>query len=204
MDFQALNKELGNADILLIDQILKGRFQPQMRILDAGCGEGRNMVYFINNHFQIYGLDQNSEMVSMARLIARSVNKNYTVENIITGTIEHNPFPDEFFDVVLCINVLHAARNTDHFFEMVESLLKVLRKGGFLYIGMACESPSIWEGPVSKSGENIRPNDPAQYLMNEELMKRMLELKIIEKDEPARFHQIEGSICLTGIRFKKK
>lgn len=203
MDFRALNKELGNADLLLIDQILKGRFQPDARILDAGCGEGRNMVYFVNNHFPVYGLDQNPEMVTMARLIARSINKNYTVENIIQGTIEKNPFPATFFDVVLCINVLHAARDTDHFFEMVESLLKVLRKGGGLYIGMASISPAGEECITSSSRKNNESDTPVKILMNEDLMRRLLELKTIEKDGPAQFHQIEGSICMTGIWFRK-
>jgi len=203
MDFRALNKELGNADLLLIDQILKGRFQPEKRMLDAGCGEGRNMIYFVNNHFPIYGLDQNPEMVTMARLIARSVNKNYTVENIIQGTIEKNPFPAAFFDVVLCINVLHAARDTNHFFEMVESLLRVLRKGGGLYIGMACKSPGGKEISASPSRKKNESHTPVKLLMNEDLMRKLLELNSIEKDEPAQFHQIEGSICMTGIWLRK-
>lgn len=203
MDFRALNKELGNADLLLIDQILKGRFLPEKRMLDAGCGEGRNMIHFINNHFPIYGLDQDPDMVSMARLIARSVNKNYTVENIMTGTIEKNPFPAEFFDLILCINVLHAARDTAHFFEMVGSLLRILKKGGGLYIGMACKSPVGWEEIVSVSHKNRESTTPVKLFMNEDLMEGLMELKVIEKEEPVQFYQIEGSVCMTGIWFRK-
>ncbi len=40
MNFQDLNKEIGNIDIYLLDQILKGRYQQTHRILDAGCGFG--------------------------------------------------------------------------------------------------------------------------------------------------------------------
>jgi SAM-dependent methyltransferase len=202
MDFQALNKELGNADLLLIDQILKGRFYQDMRILDAGCGEGRNMVYFIKNEFQIYGIDQNPEAVSMARLIAPSVNKKYTVENIFTTSIEENPFPAEFFDVVLCINVLHFASNSKHFMKMVEALLKILRKGGYFYIGMECESSDM----LAEAKPAIYKKDktvPEKFLMTKDLMNRILDLKIIEKSEPARFYQIEGSISQMGIWFRK-
>ncbi|WP_332912670.1 hypothetical protein [Algoriphagus boritolerans] len=48
MEVTELNQLLGNVDIYLLDQILKGRFSKEMKILDAGCGEGRNAVYFIN------------------------------------------------------------------------------------------------------------------------------------------------------------
>ena len=49
MDISTLNKELGNIDIYLFDQLLKGKFEGEKRILDAGCGEGRNINYFIKN-----------------------------------------------------------------------------------------------------------------------------------------------------------
>ena len=203
MDFQALNKELGNADLLLIDQILKGRFHQDMRMLDAGCGEGRNMVYFIKNEFPVYGIDQNPEAVSMARLIARSVNKNYTVENIFSTSIEENPFPAEFFDVVFCINVLHFASNLKHFMTMVEALLKILRKGGHFYVGMECESSDILEEARPSIYKRNMKSVPERFLMTKDLMKRMLDLKIIEKSEPAGFYHIEGLIGQMGIWFRK-
>lgn len=53
MNIAALNKLLGNIDIYLLDQILKGRFTKEMRILDAGCGEGRNLIYFLHEGFQV-------------------------------------------------------------------------------------------------------------------------------------------------------
>jgi SAM-dependent methyltransferase len=76
MDVKMLNSALGNADLILVDQILKNRFHKQMRILDAGCGEGRNMVYFIKNDFRIYGIDANADAVKLAKLYCRSLTKN--------------------------------------------------------------------------------------------------------------------------------
>jgi tellurite methyltransferase len=203
MDYMSLNKELGNADLLLIDQILKGRFSPDMRILDAGCGEGRNMVYFIKNRFPIYGIDADHEAVSAARLIAHSINKRYTVENIITSTIEENPFPDEFFDVVFCINVLHFARNVDHFLEMWRSLLKITRKKGMLYLGIDYDSGKLREGMIMNPDKKDTTAGQEKLLMNEDLLNRILALHITEKNEPARFYQIEGSFIHSGMWFKK-
>src|SRR5436305_15128264 len=38
---------LGEIDIYLFDQVLRNRIRPGMAILDAGCGRGRNLVYFL-------------------------------------------------------------------------------------------------------------------------------------------------------------
>ena len=40
-----LQDEFGNIDIYLFDQLLRARLRPGMRVLDAGCGGGRNLVY---------------------------------------------------------------------------------------------------------------------------------------------------------------
>jgi 2-polyprenyl-3-methyl-5-hydroxy-6-metoxy-1,4-benzoquinol methylase len=53
----------GDIDIYLFDQILKNQFSALMKILDAGCGEGHNLVYFLRNGFEVYGIDQNRQPV---------------------------------------------------------------------------------------------------------------------------------------------
>ena len=47
MSVPAIQEQFGQIDIYLFDQLLKGRISPGMRILDAGCGSGRNLVYFL-------------------------------------------------------------------------------------------------------------------------------------------------------------
>jgi tellurite methyltransferase len=42
-----LYEQFGSIDIYLFDQLLRGRIAPGMRILDAGCGSGRNLVYLL-------------------------------------------------------------------------------------------------------------------------------------------------------------
>ena len=43
----SLQEQFGQIDIYLFDQLLRGRIPPGSRILDAGCGSGRNLVYFL-------------------------------------------------------------------------------------------------------------------------------------------------------------
>jgi 2-polyprenyl-3-methyl-5-hydroxy-6-metoxy-1,4-benzoquinol methylase len=52
-----LQEQFGQIDIYLFDQLLKGRIVPGMRILDAGCGHGRNLVYFLREGYEVYGAD---------------------------------------------------------------------------------------------------------------------------------------------------
>jgi len=202
MDFRELNKELGNADLFLIDQILKGSFHPGMRILDAGCGEGRNMIYFVRNNFSIYGIDPDPVKVSMAKLIARSSNKNFTIENILVSSIEDNPFPNEFFDVVLCINVLHSANDSEHFMRLLEAQIRILKRGGLFYISME----SDMEG--KSKCEKIAPRkgalaDRVSLRMTSDLFNRILSLNSLIKNEPVRTLHIEETIRISGFWFRK-
>lgn len=54
-----VKEQFGEIDIYLFDQILKNRFAPNSKILDAGCSGGRNMVWFLRNDFEVFGIDQN-------------------------------------------------------------------------------------------------------------------------------------------------
>ena len=53
----SLLDQFGSIDIYLFDQLLKGRIAPGMKLLDAGCGSGRNLVYFLRSNFDVYGVD---------------------------------------------------------------------------------------------------------------------------------------------------
>ncbi len=60
----------GDIDIYLFDQILKKRFSGEMSILDAGCGGGRNLIYFLRNDCKIFGVDQNAQAIEQIRVLA--------------------------------------------------------------------------------------------------------------------------------------
>ena len=178
-----LNSALGNADLILVDQILKNRFHKQMRILDAGCGEGRNMVYFIKNDFRIYGIDANADAVKLAKLYCRSLNNTFEVENIQNFTIEQNPFPDHFFDAIICLNVLHSAKNQNDFFLWFEQLIRMLHSGGFLLLSLQSQIG------VSQNHQQDDPDDRNNmrnenfYLLTENVLQEILKLDYLKTIE---------------------
>jgi tellurite methyltransferase len=52
-----------NIDLYFFDHILKERFNLKMQVLDAGCGGGRNIVYFLRNGYKVFGTDENEDAI---------------------------------------------------------------------------------------------------------------------------------------------
>ena len=150
----SLLEQFGNIDIYVFDQLLRGRIAPGMRVFDAGCGGGRNLVYLLRNGFDVCGndIDPNSvaQVRAMAAAIAPGLEPDLRVE-----PIEHTSFPEAHADVVMASAVLHFARDSRHFEAMLRQLWRVLRPGGLFFarlastIGMAGELVPIGDGPAS-------------------------------------------------------
>ena len=134
MNYRELNRELGNIDLYWLDFILKGYLPETAKILDAGCGEGRNLQYCMKNHMDVFGIDQNPEAIGFLKRLA----KQYGLENVEarfqTMKLDHIRYPDSTFDVLICSAVLHFAENKDHFDKMIQELSRVLKPRGRLFI----------------------------------------------------------------------
>jgi SAM-dependent methyltransferase len=128
-----LREQFGQIDIYVFDQILRGNITPQMHVLDAGCGYGRNLVHLLREGCQIFALDASREGVEHVRKLSAALGTELPAENFQVGVIEQIPFPDAFVDVVICNSVLHFARDEDHFHQMLSELWRVLRPGGMLF-----------------------------------------------------------------------
>jgi SAM-dependent methyltransferase len=129
----SLQDQFGQIDIYVFDQILRGNILPGMRVVDAGCGYGRNLVYLMRQGCEIFALDQDAEGVEHVRQLSAALATGLPPQNFQVGAIERMPFPDELADVVLCSSVLHFARDEAHFHAMVSELWRVLKPGGLLF-----------------------------------------------------------------------
>jgi SAM-dependent methyltransferase len=128
-----IQEQFGEIDIYVFDQILRGNITPGMRILDAGCGYGRNLVHLLREGAEIFAVDQNPEGVEHLRTLAGLLAPQLPPANFQVAAIEQMPFADAFADVVLCSSVLHFARDEQHFLAMISELWRVLRPGGLLF-----------------------------------------------------------------------
>ena len=132
-----LRSAFGEIDIYLFDQLARGRFDHRRRVLDAGCGEGRNLVYFLRNGFTCFGIDREAAAVTQVRAVASRLAPVLPLDHFVVGEIDALPWPDSSMDAVIASAVLHFARDEAHFSRMVEELGRVLAPGGFLLARLA-------------------------------------------------------------------
>ena len=191
MEINELNRLLGNIDIYLLDQILKGRFTKEMKILDAGCGEGRNAVYFINQGYPIFGIDPNEVAIQYCRYQAKSLNPDFDIYRFQVGRLEDIPFHFGAFDAVICSAVLHFASGVDHFWQMMTEILRVLKPGGIFWFRMTTGFGGIWEESQDLgSGKYLLPDGSERFLLNQEILEKLeqLGLRFLENPKSVLVH----------------
>src|SRR3978361_573919 len=104
-----LQQLYGNIDIYLFDQLLKGTYDNCTKVLDVGCGGGRNLVYFLKNGFWGYGVDPNATAVEVVKELSKVLAPGNPLENFKVASAESLPFGDDYFDLVISSAVLHFA-----------------------------------------------------------------------------------------------
>ncbi len=155
---QELNNYLGNIDLYLLDFILKGTFENTRVVLDAGCGEGRNLSYFSNNAYDIYGMDREPLAIKMCQMRFQS----YPKDHFIVGDLGKMMWDDGIFDLVISSAVLHFAESHTRFFDMWAEHTRVTKQGGLLFLRMA----SRW------GIEN--PGTEFNFYLDDQLLQEML------------------------------
>lgn len=133
----ALAEEFGEIDIYLFDQLLRGRISPEMTVLDAGCGSGRNLVYLLRSGYEVAGVDEAPAAIDAVRRLADELAPHLPAHNFRVEPVEKMTFPDDAADVVIGNAVLHFARDERHFRAMLDEMWRVLRPGGMLFCRLA-------------------------------------------------------------------
>ena len=168
---QALRTTFGDIDIYLFDQILRGRMTSGMRVFDAGCGGGRNLVYFLREGMDVRGIDASSDAIAATRALALSLvpgmSRDEAAERFVVAALEVNPAPSASADVVLASAVLHFARDDRHFDAMVDECWRVLAPGGLFFARLA-STAGIEHDVVLLGDHRFRlPDGSDRYLVDE-------------------------------------
>jgi SAM-dependent methyltransferase len=169
--------EFGDIDIYLFDQLQKGRISAGDRVLDAGCGSGRNSYYLLTQGVDVHGVDLNPSAVSAMREMATELGRPQDDKRFRVEPLEALTFVSKTFDVVLCSAVLHFARDDKHFEAMMRELWRVLRPGGLFFARLA--STIGMESRVRRlTGRRFElPDGTERYLVDEpQLMELMASL----------------------------
>lgn len=165
-----LAAEFGQIDIYLFDQLLRGRIAPGMRVVDAGCGGGRNLVYFFRNGFDIFGVDEDPRAIASVHAIARQHAPDLPATNFRNEPVEHLTFPDAFADVVLSSAVLHFAKDDAQFAAMVREMWRVLKPGGLFFCRLASNIGMETRVQTLGGRRHLLPDGSERYLVDEKML----------------------------------
>ena len=170
MPTPTLQEQFGQIDIYLFDQLLKGRITPGMRILDAGCGSGRNLVYFLREGYEVYGADSDAQSVESVRAIARRFAPALPTSNFRVEPVEHMSFDDACADVVVSNTVLHFARDDAHFETMLRGSWRVLKPGGLFFCRLASTIGMESQFKRIQGRRFLAPDGAERYLVDEAML----------------------------------
>jgi tellurite methyltransferase len=199
-----LQDQFGQIDIYLFDQLLKGRISPGMRILDAGCGSGRNIIYLLREGYEVYGADSDAQSVESVRCLARRFAPALPASNFRAEPVEHMSFDDACADVVISNTVLHLAGDDAQFESMLLGSWRVLKPGGLFFCRLA--STIGMESQVERiQGRRYRSPDGAErYLVDEAMLSSIAERLGGELADPLKTTVVQNQRSMTTWVLRKK
>jgi tellurite methyltransferase len=192
-----LQQNFGDIDIYLFDQLLKGTYNNCQTILDAGSGGGRNLVYFLKNGYQVYAIDPNAEAIETVRSLAKNIAPETSQTNFKVAKAEDLPFDNEYFDLVISSAVLHFADSEVHFCNMLNSMWRVLKPGGYLFARLASDiGIESLVFPIGK-GRYLLPDGSERYLVNEQMLLNYTASLNAQPHEPIKTTNVQNLRCMT-------
>jgi tellurite methyltransferase len=165
-----LQQQFGQIDIYLFDQLLRGRIAPGMRVFDAGCGFGRNLVHLLREGYEVFGVDKDPPAIDAVRRLAAALAPALPIDNFRVEAIESHSFADAFAGLAISSAVLHFARDHHHFQAMLHGTWRVLKPGGLFFCRLA-SSIGIENQIKRIAGRRfLLPDGSERYLVDETLL----------------------------------
>jgi SAM-dependent methyltransferase len=198
----SLQEQFGQIDIYVFDQILRGNIAAGMKVLDAGCGYGRNLVHLLREGVEVFALDADAAGVAHVKALAAELAPRLPAENFRVGAIEKMPWAEGFADVVICNSVLHFARDEEQFLAMVTELWRVLRPGGMLFCRLGSRIGMDFE---RLRGQIYRIGDGSEWFLVDEAalldMTRQMDAVLVD---PLKTTIVQDYRCMTTWVLRKR
>ena len=207
MSESSIQELFGSIDIYLFDQLLKSRLVPGMRMLDAGCGTGRNLVYFLQKGYSVFGVDQSAEAISKVRHLAATLAPHLPPENFRVEPVEkmswesaseiNDPHDRHGFDVVICSALLHFARDEAHWHAMANEMWRVLKIGGIFFARLASTIGMEQHVDLIEGRRYHLPDGSDRFLVDEAMLRYVTTSLGGELIEPIKTTIVENLRAMT-------
>jgi SAM-dependent methyltransferase len=191
-----LRAQFGDIDIYLFDQILRGRFDARPRVLDAGCGDGRNLIFLLQHGFTCYGVDEDAAAVQVIQRAAARLAPHLAPSHFAVASIDRLPYDDGSMDAVIASAVLHFARDEAHWTAMVQEMWRVLAPNGLLFARLA--SNIGLESVVGPAGRVVRlPDGSNRFVVDEPMLLGWTERLGGRLADPLKTTNVQQQRCMT-------
>ncbi len=198
-NYNSIQTLLGQTDIYLIDQIMKGRYKPADTILDAGCGSGRNMYWFLQNGFNINGIDISGVAIEQLK----DTYPDLPAGSLLVSSLENIPYADNHFDHIICSAVLHFAESIAQFNCMLAEMVRVLKPGGSLFIRMTTDIGIEDKIEFIADGVYKIPDGSTRFLLTRELLASSMQQHKLSFIEPLKTVNVDDIRCMSTLLLQK-
>jgi tellurite methyltransferase len=198
-----LRAQFGEIDIYLFDQVLRGRFDRRNRVLDAGCGDGRNLRLLLRLGYACFGVDRDPIAVERVRSLAGDLAPQLPAQNFQAGELDRLPWDAGSMDAVICSAVLHFAPDSEHFARIVLELWRVLAPGGLFFSRLA--SNIGIESQVGPAGRRVRlPDGSDRFVVDERMLLEWTERLGARMLDPIKTTNVQQQRCMTTWCLEKR
>ncbi len=188
-----LRREFGEIDIYLFDQLLRGRIATGMRVLDAGCGSGRNLVYLLRRGFDVWGVDASDRAVAATRSLAQEIAPGSRADHFRVEPVERMSFADATFHVVLSSAVLHFARDEAQWNAMLREMWRVLAPGGLCFARLATTIGHERHVKLVQGRRYIMPDGDERFLVDEDFIMAATHAMGAELADPIKTSVVQNT-----------
>lgn len=199
-----LDTEFGRIDVYLFDQLLRGNIRSGARILDAGCGSGRNLVYLMRAGYEVFGIDANPEAIDDVLQLAARLSPQLPEANFRVEAIESMTVPDQSVDVVVSSAVLHFSHDDDHFWAQVNAMWRALADDGLFFCRLA-STIGMEDRCRRVSGRRfVSPDGVERYLVDEPMLVDATAKLGGELVDPLKTTVVQDQRCMTTWVVRKR
>jgi tellurite methyltransferase len=199
-----LQEHFDKIDIYLFDQLLKGNILPGMRILEAGCGYGRNLVYLLRAGYEVFAADEDPKAIDCVRAIARTLAPKLPESNFRVEAVEEMSFDDECADVVISNTVLHLAKDDDQFERMLQGSWRVLKPGGLFFCRLASTIGMEGQFELIKGRRYRSPDGAERYLVDARMLDAIAKRLGAVPVEPLKTTVVQDQRAMTTWVARKR